>query len=379
MARISTFLRARRAALAAALLAASACATAGGGGAATERERATAGGTTPADQPPSASWPVKTREHVDLWLHGYAMLQADTARVPIFRRGYQARMRTLRQSRAVRTRLDSTTDQLRARLAANPSLVNGQFLPLYFGSWEDLRRAVDLFFQARGNPNAASDAATRTAIALVGGTFPSTADRDWLRTFMAALEDERTRFYHDWWLAEQRQRTGTVTAVDSLWQRSYRAKFQRYLANTQQAGGELLLSLTLNGEGRTVTLSEQRNAVAVGQPDSVGAAIEAIYVFAHEVVNAVTGPAINDNTTPAEQRSGAVDRFAANVTVRGGALLLQRIAPELVAGYKRYYLRAAIQAVPAGNVDAAFAAAFPVPQQIDDAVARQLDVVLGGI
>ena len=378
MASFSNFDRVCRATFAGALLAATACATAGGGGT-TERERAPGSATTPADQPPSSAWPVKTREHVDLWLHGYAMLQADTARVPLFRRGYQERMRTLRQSRGVRTRLDSTTEQLRARLAANPTLVNGQFLPLYFGSWEDVRRAVDVFFQARGNPNAASDPGTRTAIALVGGTFPTTADREWLRSFMAALEDERTRFYREWWLAEQRQRAATVTAVDSLWQRVYRAKFQRYLANTQQAGGELLLSLTLNGEGRTVTLSEQRNAVAVGEPETDGSAIEAIYVFAHEVVNAVTGPAINDNTTPAEQRSGEVNRYAANVTVRGGAHLLKRLAPELVAGYMRYYLRAANQAVPAGSADAAFATAFPIPRQIDEAVARQLDVVLGGI
>ena len=34
-------------------------------------------------------WPMKTREHVDLWLHGFAMLQDDTTHPPQFRRGYQ--------------------------------------------------------------------------------------------------------------------------------------------------------------------------------------------------------------------------------------------------------------------------------------------------
>jgi hypothetical protein len=351
-----------------------ACATAGG-----PTPEGGGGGVAPStDPPPSTQWPVKTREHLDLWLHGYALLQADTARVPLFRRGYQERMRSLRQSRGVATRLDTDAERLRARLASNPALVNGQFLPLYFGSWEDLRRAVDLFFQAQGDPRATNDPGLRTAIAIVAGAFPSGADREWLRTFMQALDDERQRFFRDWWLAEQRQRAGAVTAVDSLWNRVYRAKFQRYLANTQQTGGEMLLALTLNGEGRTVTLSEQRNAVAVGEPETDAMAVEAIYVFAHEVVNAVTTVAINDNTTPAEQRSGSVNRYAAHVTVRGGALLLQRVAPELVQGYMRYYLRSAGLAVPA-NPESAFASAFPIPDTIRDAILRQLDVVLGGI
>src|SRR3954469_19327236 len=35
---------------------------------------------------PGIIWPVKTREHVDLWLHGFALLQEDTTFVPFFRR-----------------------------------------------------------------------------------------------------------------------------------------------------------------------------------------------------------------------------------------------------------------------------------------------------
>lgn len=339
--------------------------------------RSTARGSV--EPPPSAQWPIKTREHLDLWLHGYAMLQADTARVPLFRRGYQEQMRTTRRARGVSTRLDTDMERLRERLAVSPGLVNGQFLPLYFGSWEDMRRAIDLFFRAEGNPNATNDPGLRTAIAIVAGAFQTGGDREWLRTFVAALEDERQRFYRDWWTAEQGRRAPVVAAVDALWQQTYRARFQRFLANTQQSGGELLLSLVLDGEGRTVALSEQRNAVAVGEPASAPAAVEAVYVFAHEVVNAVTSVAIADHTTPAEQRSGAVSRYAANVTVRGGALLLQRIAPELVAGYVRYYLRVAGQPVPSGNADAAFASTFPIPDSVRDAVLRQLEVVLGGI
>lgn len=367
--------RAPRALVLGALALLTACATAGTG--ATPGSGGAGGSVT--EQPIGRQWPVKTREHVDLWLHGYAMLQADTARVPLFRRGYQARLRDIRQQRGVTTRLDTDAERLRARLAASPQLVNGQFLPLYFGSWNDLRSAIDIFFRAQGNPNATNDPGLRTAIAIVAGAFQTSADREWLRTFVAALEDERQRFHQAWWASEQSARAGAVSAVESLWSGTYRAKFERYLANTQQAGGEMLLSLALGGEGRTVTLSEQRNAVAVGEPESAAAAVEAIYVFAHEVVNAVTSTAVEDHTTPADQRSGVVARWQGHVTVRGGAQLLRRVAPELAAGYMRYYLRQAGQSAPAGDPSAAFATAFPIPDAIRDAIEKQLEIVLGGI
>ena len=68
---------------------ATACASVGGGGGTD-----TSGGVGPGAgqvSSPSIIWPVKTREHVDLWLHGYALLTADTARIPFFRRGYRQR------------------------------------------------------------------------------------------------------------------------------------------------------------------------------------------------------------------------------------------------------------------------------------------------
>jgi len=104
-----------------------------------------------------------------------------------------------------------------------------------------------------------------------------------------------------------------------------------------------------------------------------------VYVFAHEVVNAITNTAIADNTTPSDQRSGVTARYAANATVRAGALILQRATPELYADYMRFYLRSAGLTAPTGDPSAAFVAAFPIPDNVRDAIARQIEVVLGGI
>ena len=325
-----------------------------------------------------AEWPTSTREHVDLWLHGYALLTADTARVPFFERGYRSRMRALKTQRNVLTNLDANADQLSSRFLANPSLVNGQFLPLYFSSFEQIQQVVNLYLQSGGDPRAATDASLQQYFAVLSGSFPSGPDRDWLRLFVQSLADESARFYHDYWTAEQRAHTPTRQAVDSVW-RVYRPRLRRFLTNTQQENGEFILSLPLDGEGRSTSASKRENAVTVGFPDTPETAIEAVYVFAHEVVNAITNTAIADNTSPAEQRSGATGRYAANATVRAGALLLQRAIPELGPNYMRFYLRAAGLTAPTGDPITAFAAAFPIPDAVRDAIARQLDVVLGGI
>src|SRR5919199_456862 len=99
-----------------------ACATAGGGGAPSSPS---VGGAAAAATPgvtTDAPWPLKTREHVDLWLHGFAMISEDTTRVPFFRRGYRDQMVVLHNRANVTTSLDVNRDQLRSRLAINRGL-----------------------------------------------------------------------------------------------------------------------------------------------------------------------------------------------------------------------------------------------------------------
>jgi hypothetical protein len=324
-------------------------------------------------------WSVSTREHVDLWLHGFPMLTADTSRVPLFQRGYRQRMTSLKRQRNAFTALDANQEKLSARFAANPSLVNAQFVALYFPSLEEIVTATNYFIQAGGNPQRASDPTVQQEIALLAANFPSAADRDWLRLFVQGLQDESSRFYHAYWNTEQQSHTTVRAEIETRWRNDYYAKFRRFLANTQQAAGELILSFPLDGEGRTINDAKRANAIAVSFPETQATALEAMYVFAHEAVGNVAATAITDNVTPAEQRSGVTARYQANGAVRGGALLLQRVAPELAQGYMRYYLRSAAVAVPSGDASAAFAAAFSLPDSIRDAISRQIEAVLGGI
>ena len=362
--------RARSVAVAITLCSAAAGATGGTSGG------ATAG--APASAAPRTGWRITTHEHVDLWLHGYALLSRDTATVPLFARGYRERMQAQKTRLGLRTALDTNRDQLAARLAANPGLVNGQFVPLYFSNFDEIQQVVPLFLRVDGNPNGANDPGLRLLFSVLASSFPTAADREWLQLFVQSLADERRRFYDDYWRAEQVRRQPVRHALDSLWG-IYQPRLQRYLANTQQDAGEFILSLPLDGEGRTITAANRQNAVTTTFPETPATAVDAIYVFAHEAVGAVTTPAIADNTTPAQQRSGVVAGYSTNGAVRGGAMLLEKTAPELVHGYMRYYLGAAAANASDASLASTFAARFPLPDVIRNAIARQLDTVLGGI
>jgi len=121
-------------------------------------------------------WPVKTREQVDLWLHGFAMLQEDTTFVPFFKRGYSTEMIVLKNRANVVTQLDANREKLRARLATNPQLINAQFVPLSFSTWAELSQTVDLFVRANGDPRAASSQQQAGAIAFLAAYFPTGPD-----------------------------------------------------------------------------------------------------------------------------------------------------------------------------------------------------------
>jgi hypothetical protein len=338
--------------------------------------RPTSSGTPPRA---NAGWSTATRQHVDLWFHGFAMLTSDTAQIPYFERDYRRRMLDLKRQRGLTTMLDANRERLSARLATTPALANAQFIALYFGSLAEIVRATDFLVRTQGDPRAVTDPTLRLELAVLAANFPTAADRDWARIFVQSLQDENTRFYQAYWNMEQQNRAAARADFEARWQSDYYPKFRRFLNNTQQPVGELLLSLPLDGEGRTVSDDKRSNEVAVAFPRELGASVEPAYVFAHEVVAALAQSAITDNTTPADLRAGVVSRYTANAPVRGGAMLLQRVAPALLTGYMTYYLRSAGRPVPAGDPATAFNATFPIPDVIRDAIDRQIGVVLGGI
>lgn len=338
------------------------------------QQSGTSGGTTQAP-----AWRVTTMPHVDLWLHGFAMLTSDTGFVPFFARGYKQQIAAAKREKNIVTQLDANQKELSARFATNPGLANAQFLAMYFSSFSEIVHATDLFIRSAGNPRASSDPAIQQQIGLFAANFPQQADRNWLRLFVQSLEDENTRFFSAYAANETHVRQPAHTAFVERWSSTYYPKLSRFLNNTQQARGQVIPSIPLGGEGRTINDGKQSNLVAVTLPKSVDAVPEALFVFAHEVVASIAQEAITDNTSPAEQRSGATSGYVGNSAVRGGALLVKRLFPELADEYMRFYLRTVNRPAPAGDPSAAFAAAFPVPASIVQALDSRIGLVIGGI
>jgi hypothetical protein len=322
---------------------------------------------------------VKTRYVLDLWLHGFALLSENDARIPLFRTGYRDQMIVAKNKLRITTLLDTKHDSLATYLAAHSALTSAQFLPLYEHEWEEMQNDIKLFLAADGNPKKAKSQSEAQMIAFFAQTFAGAADRRWLAMFFAALQDEHTKFYQSYWKSEQTARRPVLVAVDSIWVRAYARRLRRYQSSADQDRGEIFLSLPLGAEGRSILGGKRQNSVAVIYPNSPDSAAEAVYVIAHEAIGNVAGTAVGDNTTPVEKRTGIAERYLNAATVRGGAMLIVRVAPELAPGYMAFYLRAAGVPYADGQEQPAFRSAFPLPDVILDAMRQAIEATTTGI
>ena len=324
-------------------------------------------------------WPVRTAEHIDLWLHSFALISEDTSRVRLYRNGYRDSLVVVKNQRNVLTSLDANRATLAKRLAATGGYLQAQFLPFEFANWDAMKYAIERFLQFEGDPRRAPDRETAARVAQIASMFPSMADREWLRLFLAGVLDEQERFFNAEHARLVRTRASVITSVDSVWQQVYRAKFERFLNNTSQRQGDLLLSLPIGGEGRTALGPNRQTLVAVPFPARSEDAVQVLYVLAHEVTGSLVGSIVTDNTTPADQRAGTADRYVSMGQVQAGAMLLSIIAPELRDGYVRFYLAQAGVRAAAADAGPAFQRTFALPPAIRDALQRQIDIVLSGI
>ena len=326
-----------------------------------------------------AAWPIQTREVLDLWLHGFGMITDDTSRVPLFRRGYRDMMVVEKNKLQIETLLDSRHDSLAQYLNEHPYIVNAQFVALEEHEWTDMYTDIQTFIASGGDPRKVHGTEAQQMIQQWFQIFPGAADRKWLQMFATALNDEYVKFYNAYWHRTVQERRPVLTAVDSSWSRVYLKQFRRFQEGADLERGEILLSLPLGAEGRSLLGGKRQNVIAVTFPDSVTTADQALFVVTHEAVGNVAGRAVGDNTTPNEKKSGLADRLLSAATVRAGAMVIERIRPNLLAAYQAYYLRAAGFEVPPGKESAEFMFRFPLTDPIVAQLKQALDAATTGI
>jgi hypothetical protein len=341
----------------------------------------------PAERTPGADpaarandpWPMKTHYVVDLWLHGFALITDDTSRVPLFRRGYRDEMVVEKNKRRLTTQLDTKHDSLAKFLAAHPQIAGAQFLVLNEHSWEALQDDIKTFLTVNGDPRKGTNQEQAQMIYSWSQLFPGAGDRRWLVIFVKALQDEHAKFYQAYWTGVQQARRPVLAAVDSMWVKVYLRRFRSFQEGTEQSRGDVYLSLPLGAEGRTILGGKRQNIIAVNYPATRDSAVTAMFVIAHEAVGNIAATAVRDNTTPNEVRAGLADRYLNAATVRGGAMLVQQIAPDRLAEYEAFYLTAAAVPFTPGQEALAFRTAFTLPDQILEAMRHSIEGISGGI
>ena len=326
---------------------------------------------------PLTRWPIKTVEPVDLWLHAFALLIDDTSTPPRFRRGYRDSLTVVKNRANVLTTLDTTRALLAKRLMATPSYLQAQILAFEFDSWFALRTAAERFVLADGDDRKVSDRAPVEHFAQFARFFPTAADREWLGIFVIGVQDEQVRFFSAEHSRLVRARNATITAVDSLWQRTYRTRFDRFLTSTGQVNGDVLLSIPLGGEGRVGVGRERQRMIAVPFPARVEDARQVILVLAHELTAVVVSRVLLGSGAASIQRSVAVALAISTAQVRAGAMLLERVAPELVEAYMQFYLTQSGVAVLPPALDATFVRIFDIPVAARDGMREQIDSAVG--
>jgi hypothetical protein len=336
-------------------------------------------GTAP-PQRPSGPWPIKTREHVDLWLHGYALASVDTAPVPLFRRGYRDSLIVVRNVAQQASRLDTALAGLARTLATTPRLLNGQFYPLHFTNYATLRISIQLLTRAKGDPRAVGDRDLAQLAALAANYFATPPEREFAEELSVSLESESLRFHHQNWLETQRTRAAVLARADSLWRADWFAKLAPFLRGTQQRTGEIIVSPVVEGEGRTISVDPATGvSMVVTLPPSLDRTSEVLYGIVHEAVGTLAAAAVTENITPRQRAQGLADRLQTPAAIRAGLLLLQRAIPAEAEGYARFYLRVIGRPVPPAGAIAALEAITALPPEMIDTIKAQLDLLLSGL
>ena len=171
-------------------------------------------------------------------------VMTDTTKVRYFRRGYRDEMVVIKTSRA-HVALDTKRETLARRFSTHPQLNRHAVPCTLLRAVQDLREVITLFLQLEGDVPARRRARVRMSAA--GSNIPEPGRPRLAAMFTESLEDENAKFYHGFWSAAAQSLPGPhsrrlALAADGIGHSS------AYLNNTQQATGDFLLSLPLNGE-----------------------------------------------------------------------------------------------------------------------------------
>jgi hypothetical protein len=276
------------------------------------------------------------------------------------------------------TPLDQRAAEFARTFRSDEAYGNLQFVPLYFRNADAMFSAIDLWNRAGGDPRRASSAQAAQIIALLSTLFPRPEHRRAVTEWAGLVREEDRIFYRAYWDSQAATLAPRVTAVQQVWD-SLAPSLANYLEFVRLRRGELFLVPALGAEGRLVTTELEVPRSAVLSPPAAHPDY-AVLAFVHELLYPLVGEVIKEHVAPARIREMGAQRLAALSALRGGAMLLERVAPARVDSYRRFYLEASGRTpAPGESLEAAFAAAFPLPPELEAGLRTAVNNALAGI
>lgn len=316
---------------------------------------------TGAAQREAPQWVVRRDAFAELWYHGLATVGADDyGPLPLYSASYVRTVGDAKRERGLTTRLDSSARTLRAVFAGDSSFDALHFVPLYFVGVEP-DAALAALREALAPRRAASvvPLALAARAAGVARSIPGTRNRQALLTFVDALAVEWRIVVRDE-RATRRPTTGTLRELQHDWDSRFAPPLSRYLAAGGRSRGTIVIVPALGSEGRIVSVRDGVSVIMVSADPVAGVDAAPLFAAVRELAFSLL-----DEMPPA-RLTARLDRLVAErerevAAVRGGAMLLEAVAPSLVSSYQRVF-------VTAGEGNAAFERAYPLDPRTEPAL-----------
>lgn len=330
---------------------------------------------TPATAEPA--WHVKSAPDADIWFHGLAVVGFEGfGPLHMYDPTYASSVRAEKLRRGLYpTLLDRKAAYLKTAFERDSAFEIMHFVPLYFlardGELLDLMKGMA---QPSVPANAPAARSGGDAVAAVGGVLRSERQRKLLLEFAEALDDERRVFYDAFVREALPQSLQSRESLAGFWNDNALPQLAGFLRILDAQAGLLIVSPALGSEGRSVRLGSGPSAltiVAVGMPRSGGSDRLTTVSAVRELCFPIVRKAIGTARTTGMNRVAA-DRLSSIAAVRCGSQVVERFMPSLLSTYQARFLRGAGADVPKANLQSAFFAAFPIPQDVDRGIIRAL-------
>ncbi len=293
------------------------------------------------DRVPAPSWIVRARPQLDLWYHALATIGIENEQVlPKYNPDYAAEMTRIKRDLGMfPTPLDSMSDYFRSRLESSSEVEFFDKAPLYFptASPEEMLSALEAVADRRAYQPDRLVPAVRIGAILATQVFQSGSSRRVLKRFVTTLRQEWDVFYRDYWHENIHADSAERAALDEFWTTMVAPGLEAFLQRLRLDGGDIVVSPSVGPEGRLWEgdpMGREDNQIVVWNPSDVGPRDPA-YNVVKEACYALVDQMVEDLV---EDRKEIAD-VRMNAAVRCGALVLDRYAPIMSAGYRRAMMR----------------------------------------